>query len=311
MKKLLLTLSIVLLIIYVCVAKEKTQIHKSNNIVLQLDTAIFKVSDTIVISTIKLDEIKTFINDSTNYKVVLDSLKQELASVKLKSSNDRKSLLISQNLLYFLAALFLTLIILYVMDKRKRKDEILFVLTGKKRNKEMHPLIEWESGIIEKAVEKAKKQPDDPNVTSIKSEFENTIKDLQKRIATLEDFNRKEPKGDLNQVKEHTKAAASEPSSRTLYADAIINNVLNKVTEQPNADTVYELLLKTPTDKTATLTVYAEAFRRVLKNADFIDGCEKQRVNKSPINLDVEKGEAQLQDDGKWQIVKKANVKFV
>jgi len=299
------------LIFYVGVAKEKTQIPVSNNIILQLDSAIFKGNDTIIVGSVKLEEIKTFINDSTNYKIKLDSLKLDFASLKLISSKDKKSLFLTQILLYLLVALFLSFIVLFVIDKNKRRDEILFVLTGKKRDKETHRLQEWQNEMIEKAVEKAKKQPDDTYLQSIKSELEIKIEALQKSIVTLVDVSRKEPKGDMNQDAEHLKAAASVPSSKTLYADAIINNMLNKVTEQPDDDTVYELLIKTPTGKSASLSVYAEAFRRVLKNADFIDGCEKQRINKSPINLDIEKGEAQLQDNGKWQIVKKANVKFV
>ncbi|MDR2146277.1 MAG: hypothetical protein LBE91_07460 [Tannerella sp.] len=98
---------------------------------------------------------------------------------------------------------------------------------------------------------------------------------------------------------------------QTFYADSIIEGKFNKITNQANVDTVFELLLKKADDRNAEFTIYENAKRRVLKNADFIDGCEKQRINSNPVDLQVENGIATLQDNGKWQITQKAKIKFI
>lgn len=316
MRNLIIIISLVFVIFKVGIAREKAQITKKPGIILQLDTTTLKFNDTIIIDSKRLVKIKSFIYDSTNYKMEIESLIGEISSLKQESKNNKAFVIWIKFLLYPIAALVLALLVFLIIDKKNRKDEILIVLTGRKSDKETSRLSEWTNAIIEKASEKAsekakQKQTDDSKTHSIKSELELTIKDLQNRIAMLEDSNKTLPEEVSSQVEEQHKAVSSVPSSKTLYAEAIVNNMLHKITEQPNDDTVFELFLKTPVDKTAGLMIYIDAYKRVLKNADFIDGCEKQKINKSPINLEVEKGEAQLQDNGKWQVTKKANVKFV
>jgi hypothetical protein len=100
-----------------------------------------------------------------------------------------------------------------------------------------------------------------------------------------------------------------QPVSR--YADSIIDGAFNKVTDAANDDTVFELLLKQASERIAEVTVFEPAKRRVLRNPDFIDGCEKSRLSANPVDLQVENGTAALQDNGKWQIIQKLKVKFV
>jgi len=215
-------------------------------------------------------------------------------------------------LLLLLTLQVLGILIFLFADKEKRRDEILYTITGRKSDKETPRLLEWKNDIIEKAVEKAKQiQPASPSPKSNNSELELIIRDLQKRIAVLEDASKKKAVEQDRKDEEPSKPNITVPSSRTLYADAIINGELNKVTEQPNDDTVYELFLKDQANKTAEVTIYSYAYRRVLETPDFIEGCEKQRINNPPNNLQVEKGDAQLQDNGKWQIIKKVSVKFI
>lgn len=94
-----------------------------------------------------------------------------------------------------------------------------------------------------------------------------------------------------------------------LYADAIIDGEFHRIKEQPNEDTVFELIL-TPISRTASFQIYHESYRRVIKNPDFVDGCEKQKINPQPQNLEVENGEAAQDDFGKWKVTKKAIIKF-
>jgi len=106
-----------------------------------------------------------------------------------------------------------------------------------------------------------------------------------------------------------TKPTQSTNDSSTLYADSIIDNTFNRVVETPNEDTVYEIT-KTSI-RTATFRIYPDAYKRVIKNPDFIDGCDKQKINSIPQTLEIENGETTQDDFGKWQITKKAKIKLV
>lgn len=312
MKKLIVILSMLLLGCVIGFAGIKQQVPKNKVIAPNPNTTTFKENETIVIDSTKLKELKFLIKDSVNYKKELGILESEVSSLKQQIANNKRNIASNKYLLFVLAVLIIAGLVFFLIDKKKRRDEVLYTLTGKKGNKEIHRLSEWEDEIIEKAVEKAKQIPlFAPGLQSNNIELKHTIEDLQKRIATLEDDNRTKPNEISNQNEEQTNVEISVPSTKTLYADAIINGVLNKVTEQPNDDTVYELFLKTPTDITAELAIYRDAYRRVLKNTDFIDGCEKQRINNTSNDLLVEKGEVNKQDTGKWQVTKKASVKFV
>jgi len=312
MKKLIVILSILFIAYTMGFASNVQKVPKIPVVVLKLDTKTYKDNDTFVIDSTKLRQLKSFIADSTDITKKTACLESELTTLKQEILNDKRSIISSKILLFVIAVLIMAILVFIIIDKKKRRDEILYTLTGKESNNDSHRLPEWENKIIEKAVEKAnQKKPDDSKQDSTKSKLDSTIKDLQERIALLEDSKKTLPDDLSSQVEEQSKAVLSVPSSKTLYAEAIIDNSLHRITEQPNNDTIFELLLLKPTDKTADLMIFTDAYKRVLKNADFIDGCEKQRINKSPINLEIEKGEAQLQDNGKWQVTKKANVKFV
>lgn len=97
------------------------------------------------------------------------------------------------------------------------------------------------------------------------------------------------------------------------YADSINQDgFFNHISKQPNEDTVFEISLLNAGDRTATFTVYSGAFKRILKNADFVEGCEKQKISSTPHSLEVESGEVLfVQEIGKWKITNKAKIKFV
>jgi LysM repeat protein len=111
------------------------------------------------------------------------------------------------------------------------------------------------------------------------------------------------------QTHNESNTRVGESQNATLYADSIVNNAFNRVVETPNEDTVYEIT-KT-SSRTATFRIYSDAYKRVIKNPDFIDGCEKQRINQTPSTLEIENGETVQDDFGKWQITKKAKIKFI
>lgn len=95
----------------------------------------------------------------------------------------------------------------------------------------------------------------------------------------------------------------------TLYADSIIDGFFNRIVEKPNEDTVYEIV-KTSNNK-GTFSIYTDAYKRIIKNPDFADGCDKQRINPTPQTLEIEDGETSQDSFGKWQVSKKAKIKFI
>ena len=95
-----------------------------------------------------------------------------------------------------------------------------------------------------------------------------------------------------------------------LFADAIIGGEFHRISEQPNEDTVYELQ-KLSSARISEFTVYLGSHKRVIDTPDFVDGCDKQRINAQPQEIQVEPGEAILDEYGKWKITKKANIKFI
>ena len=53
------------------------------------------------------------------------------------------------------------------------------------------------------------------------------------------------------------------------------------------------------------------AFATILAAPEYLEGCDKQTLSDNPTNLQIVEGKASLQDDGKWKITQKANVKLV
>ena len=160
-------------------------------------------------------------------------------------------------------------------------------------NKQIQDLKE-ENSLLHNTMKELKQQFD-----ALKTQIVNQQdKSLQSNVVPLV-FEPRQSNEKLNQVK-----------TRKFYADAIIDGEFNKITEQPNSDTVYELKLQESLRR-ATFDIFSGAYQRVLKNADFVDGCEKQKLTMQPTNLEVVYGEVEINDLGNWRITKRAIVKFI
>jgi hypothetical protein len=215
-----------------------------------------------------------------------------------------------------LAIAILSVMVYILWDPHKRRDEILKTVANFEKKEGSHRMEIWKNSLIEEVIKKVKPllppPPDATGKSTLTAETDLVIQDLSRRLTLLEDNFRTVPVENVNPTsKDEVGESILAKSVKLLYADAIVNGEFNKVTDHPNDDTIFELLLNVSSGKTASFVIYKDAYRRVLKNADFIDGCEKQRINFNPTNLNVIKGETSLLDNGKWQIAKKAEVKFV
>ena len=99
----------------------------------------------------------------------------------------------------------------------------------------------------------------------------------------------------------------SQPQS--LYADAIINGKFNRVNEQPNADTIFELKLSKPGVMQAGVIIYEGAYQLIKQRPEFLEGCEKQILGNSTVSM-LREGVAQKDGSGKWIITTTPEVKI-
>lgn len=105
-----------------------------------------------------------------------------------------------------------------------------------------------------------------------------------------------------NQVSNETSG-----SSKTLYADAIIDDCFVKVRETPNEDSIFILHLNG--ENTADFSIYKSAYQRVVANPSFLEGCEKQILGDIMQLEIVSEGKAQREvSNGKWKVINKLNV---
>ena len=153
-------------------------------------------------------------------------------------------------------------------------------------------------------------------------ELKKTIEQLQLEISTLKNENsllQKElseqhvlsDSGNINtnreeiteEKKNNVVQYTQEHNSFSLYSDFIVDGIFNKVTETPNEDTVYELILDNGNGCSASVIIYQGAYSRILANRSFIDGCEIQIVGKNEVCIEKD-GLAEKDNNGKWKLVR-------
>jgi len=147
------------------------------------------------------------------------------------------------------------------------------------------------------------------------AELRTTNKQLQLKIKDLEKKSNIEVANEYRNIQNTNfsfdKIIEDSKLSNILYANAIINDYFHTISDTPNEDTVYLIKLTNIDGRLGKFDIYQNSRPRVLKNPDFADGCEKQKLSLSPTTIQVEPGEAQKDDFGKWRITKKAIVKFI
>lgn len=92
-----------------------------------------------------------------------------------------------------------------------------------------------------------------------------------------------------------------------LYGDAIKAGKINKVTETPNEDTIFELKLEHAGAHKANLTIAERSHRRILARTAFLDGCDKHVLGSTHVLVDKE-GSVTLESDGTWILTTKPTV---
>ena len=230
-------------------------------------------------------------------KEEVDLVLNDMESLKMK-------LLITEIIAGLAIVLAFCAIILFFIEKNKFRENLLSELDDCHAGGRM-------DNFVSRVAEKAKSNSSSSSSYS-SIDYRPAKIDQGELKSMIDDYlsTKIEEEKEQQEIKLEEQRIFQQNQPKKLFADSIVENHFNKITEYVDDDTVFELYLGKGTDFKAEFTIYENAKRRVLKNADFIDGCDKQKINSNPIDLQIEKGVAILQD-GKWQISQKAKVKFV
>lgn len=227
--------------------------------------------------------------DSINVRLMKQREVNETAGGLLEGYNKNKLLVLIA--LIALAILLIVSVLYFVLRFNGLREEIVDVVTGSNRIKE------WLDNNTEKPSIIPVQKSNDGEIRSLQNEN----RDLKKRVTQLEDFIREWGKKSESIVLDQTPVSPKPvESQKKLFADSIYNEVFLRVRQQENDDTLYVLKLKSET--LATYTLYERAYDRVIANTSFLEGCEKQVVGNSSVEI-IREGEAEKGADGKWKVV--------
>lgn len=252
--------------------------------------------NSVNLDSVQIALFNRFLNDSVPYyksdellRSDLDSLQGKVLKIQEKAENGEYSgMNLWARILLFSLAFLLAACALYVILRLKGlRDEVVDVVTGSGRIKE------WLRDNFSKSSTSALPKSYDSEIRSLQNEH----RDLKNRVAVLEDALRR--KESLVAAKQQTPTEPVE-TQKLLYADSIIDGAFSHVREQEDDDTIFVLKLKN--ENSASISIFKQAFGRVLANASYLEGCEKQIIGNSSVEI-VREGEAERGFNGKWKVV--------
>lgn len=301
MKKVELILLMVFCIVGIAIPKDTAP---KKYLVLEFNRA---EKDTINHSVINMDSAQIanfnfFIKDPVPYykrdTIMQDSLKSLRNDfidfqAEAKSGAYSNTMLWVRILLFSLAFLLIVIVLYLVLRLRGLRDEIVDVVTDSGRVKE------WLKNSAEKQLITPVSKSYDGDIRSLQNEN----RDLKNRVATLEDMLKKRnTSSDMESPATYSQRSSSRPvdTQKLLYADSIIDGVFSHVREYENDDTVFVLRLKNDTN--ASIMLYKGAYNKVLANASYLEGCEKQILGSNSVEI-AREGEAEMGSNGKWRVV--------
>lgn len=229
------------------------------------------------------------------YKAEVETSKVAELELKEKNMSISTKLLIASIALCILFALCICLFVMWKKVHKKESDlRKKNQLLEQDINKTNHQIVLIEGNLRTQKEEYKKLLEDNARLKEQLEEQKNVVKPVDYQPSVMP-----------TPVEEVEKM----PTPEKRYADTIVNGYFYCVVNVPDEDSIYELLMKN--NKSCEFTVREEEIKRVLRNPDFIDGCDNVRIAATPTTLEIVPGTAELRDDGKWYISKKATVRFV
>ena len=254
----------------------------------------------------------SFVEDSLHYKTRDKEIQSNLDSIynqcilplntamqEVKSGSYNNTMSWVRILLFVLAFVMIVFLLVIIWLIKGLEDEIVSVVTDDNGN-----IKKWVKRITEK-----------PSITPVQKSYDSEIRDLQKenrelknRINELEDnIWALKNKPEARVIEQQTIPSKPVDSIKLLYSDSIIDGWFCHVWAQENDDTIFVLKLKS--ENHAIFTVFNQAYNKVLANASYLDGCDKQVLNSNTVDI-LSEGEAVREANGKWKVVSPLKVEL-
>ncbi|MDR1848011.1 MAG: hypothetical protein LBR17_07865 [Bacteroidales bacterium] len=229
--------------------------------------------------------------DSISWEIAIQPKVKELVSEEVNSL--RSQLFIAYGIAGLALLLAIVVFILFLQEKKKFRDNVLNLLT-KENGQRMDEFI---NKIAQKL---SSYQPAKIDEQQFKQLFDACWANKQQVVEQQK------------QQEEQRVVQQQLNQPKTLYADAIIDGKFHRVKEVADeSETNFELKLNRASDTTAKVVVYQGAYRRILANPSFLEGCEKQLIGNNYTAVSMLKdGVAQKESDGKWRITTTPEVKI-
>lgn len=288
-------------------------------VVTESDTLIFavkKIDDNAPISKIINIIDQEYKSQINGYKKEIQNLHKQIADLKKNKPQETEGKARGKNTTFFITIiislaglLVLSIIVLiYLHNDRKDKDLRIYNL-----NDTIH----------------RSKEDDDLNGKNLRiNNLERENQRLKIRVRELEDSCYKmqqnvkethentevktEPYTDIVSVVMHDEdkidTKHTQKQKFSLYSDAIVDGSLNKVKERPNDDTIFELILNEQNSTSAKVVIYSGAKRRIIANASFLEGCEKQIIGSNDVVVEREGIAEKDSTTGVWNLIKRPKV---
>ncbi|MCQ2317390.1 MAG: hypothetical protein MJZ90_00485 [Bacteroidales bacterium] len=290
----------------------QTNERQEIKVVIGSDTLTFfvnKINDNARISKIISIIKQDFRSQINEFNKEIENLRSQITDLTKKESHDNEGETHDKN-----TTLFITIIaslgVLLVIS-------IIVLICLYSNNKEKDLRIHNLNDTIHRS-----KKDDDLNGKNLRiNNLERENQKLRNRVSDLEDLCyimqqnvkeihenaeiKAEPATDRasSNIKDDENAPKQKQTTR-LYSDAIINDILNKVNERPNDDTIFELILNGQDSTSAKVTIYSGAKRRIIANASFLEGCEKQIIGNNDVVVEREGTAEKNSTTGVWNLIK-------
>lgn len=260
-----------------------------------------KIIDTNSKSMINNSSINTQVENSLQTPKIKQGKRNSSENDRSRNRNNDDNSNYSIKKLFLFLILILVAVFVYI-NREFVKQKYLFLT--KKNSINTDNLIDFKQRYKELELENFRLKDFETENAKLRDE----LKSLKSQLREIE-----LKRNPIDKVQEsHIKPSEiiqNEKRINCLYADAIIDGFFYNIKDVADADTIY--ILNLTSQNQAHFSVFKESVNRIIKNPDFINECIKQRTNDDPTTIQVEPGEAQKDDFGKWRITKKAIVKFI
>lgn len=269
----------------------------SSTLTIKVDSTCVPLDSThtIQIDTATLSAFEENLLSKRQFAVEIDSLKNAMNNTEKKHGNFGDILLLVWGIV-----LTIGLFLLVLFHFRKRHDDIIATV---KNNASIRSWILSFSNSNDRLT-----LPNNHLQSYETNALQKRIEELENRIRVLENTkdNSETKKGAINSHSSNERTTPDISNPRKFYAESIHDSRYVKVKETHTDDAIFELTTKS--DKTtATVTICKTAFRKVLANPSYLDGCDKQVFGNTTVNIE-EEGTAEKTDDNRWVVRKQIKV---